>query len=66
MRGAIVKPRRWQRAKMCSVKRLGRQVGQIPKSDPLAAKVLGLVAAGYSYLEVAQEVRLNKNRSGAL
>lgn len=51
---------------MCSVKRLGRQVGQIPKSDPLAAKVLGLVAAGYSYLEVAQEVRLNKNRSGAL
>lgn len=42
-------------------KRLGRQVGQRPKSDRLAPKVLELIAAGRSYREVAREVRLSKN-----
>ena len=42
-------------------KRLGRQPGQRPKADRLAAKVLELVAAGHSYREVAREVRLSKN-----
>jgi DNA invertase Pin-like site-specific DNA recombinase len=41
--------------------RLGRQVGQRPKSDRLAAKVMELVAAGRSYREIALEVRLSKN-----
>ena len=42
-------------------KRLGRQVGQRPKTDRLAAKVLELVAVGHSYREIAREVRLSKN-----
>ena len=42
-------------------KRLGRQPGQRPKVDRLTPKVLELIAAGYSYREVAREVRLSKN-----
>jgi DNA invertase Pin-like site-specific DNA recombinase len=42
-------------------KRLGRQPEQRPKADRLTPKVLELIAAGYSYREVAREVRLSKN-----
>jgi putative DNA-invertase from lambdoid prophage Rac len=42
-------------------KRLGRQLGQRPKSDRLASKVLALVAQGRSYRLVGREVGLSKN-----
>jgi len=42
-------------------KRLGRQPGQRPKSDRLAAKVLALVKQGRSYRLTAREVGLSKN-----
>ena len=42
-------------------KRLGRQPGQRPKSDRLAAKVLTLVQEGRSYRLIAREVGLSKN-----
>ncbi len=41
--------------------RLGRQVGQRPKSDRLASKVLALFAEGRSYRLIAREVGLSKN-----
>ncbi len=42
-------------------KRLGRQPGQRPKSDRLAAKVMALIALGRSYRLVGREVGLSKN-----
>ena len=42
-------------------KRLGRQPGDRPKSDRLAARVMALVATGRSYRLVAREVGLSKN-----
>lgn len=40
---------------------LGRQVGQRPKSDRLAPKVLGLIDSGRSYRQVGRELGLSKN-----
>jgi DNA invertase Pin-like site-specific DNA recombinase len=42
-------------------KRLGRQLGQRPKSDRLAPKVLALVAGGRSYRLIGRELGLSKN-----
>ena len=42
-------------------KRLGRQQGDRPKSDRLAARVMALVANGRSYRLIAREVGLSKN-----
>ena len=42
-------------------KRLGRQPGDRPKSDRLAARVMALVANGRSYRLIAREVGLSKN-----
>ncbi len=42
-------------------KKLGRQLGQRPKSDRLAPKVLALIAQGRSYRLVGREVGLSKN-----
>lgn len=40
---------------------LGRQMGQRPKSDRLAPKVLALVEAGRSYRLIGRELGLSKN-----
>lgn len=42
-------------------KRLGRQLGQRPKSDRLAPKVLALIGQGRSYRLVGRELGLSKN-----
>jgi DNA invertase Pin-like site-specific DNA recombinase len=42
-------------------KRLGRQPGERPKSDRLAARVIALVANGRSYRLIGREVGLSKN-----
>jgi DNA invertase Pin-like site-specific DNA recombinase len=42
-------------------KKLGRQLGQRPKSDRLAPKVLALVAQGRSYRLIGRELGLSKN-----
>jgi DNA invertase Pin-like site-specific DNA recombinase len=42
-------------------KRLGRQPGDRPKSDRLAARVIALVANGRSYRLIGREVGLSKN-----
>jgi len=42
-------------------KRLGRQPGDRPKSDRLAARVTALVATGHSYRLIGREVGLSKN-----
>lgn len=42
-------------------KKLGRQLGQRPKSDRLAPKVLALIAQGRSYRLISREVGLSKN-----
>jgi putative DNA-invertase from lambdoid prophage Rac len=42
-------------------KRLGRQLGQRPKSDRLAPKVLALVGKGRSYRLIGRELGLSKN-----
>jgi putative DNA-invertase from lambdoid prophage Rac len=47
-------------------KKLGRQTGQRPKSDRLAAKVLALAAQGRSYRLIAREVGLSKNTIAAI
>ena len=41
--------------------KLGRQLGQRPKSDRLAPKVLALVEAGRSYRLIGRELGLSKN-----
>jgi hypothetical protein len=40
---------------------LGRQLGQHPKSDRFAPKVLALVDAGQSYRLIGRELGLSKN-----
>jgi putative DNA-invertase from lambdoid prophage Rac len=47
-------------------KRLGRQLGQRPKSDRLAPKVVALIAQGRSYRLVGREVGLSKNTVAAI
>jgi len=42
-------------------KKLGRQVGQRPKSDRLAPKVLALSAEGRSYRWIARDLGISKN-----
>jgi len=42
-------------------KRFGRQLGQRPKADRLATKVMGLAAQGRSYRLIGREVGLSKN-----
>jgi len=42
-------------------KRLGRQLGQRPKSDRLAPKVMALIALGRSYRLIGRELGLSKN-----
>lgn len=41
--------------------RVGRQLGQRPKSDRLTPKVLALVSQGRSYRLVGRELGLSKN-----
>lgn len=45
-------------------RKLGRQPGQRPKSDKLAAKVLELVAEGRSYRWIARDLGISKNTVG--
>jgi DNA invertase Pin-like site-specific DNA recombinase len=47
-------------------KRLGRQLGQRPKSDRLALKVLALVAQKRSYRLIGRELGLSKNTVAAI
>ncbi|MBK4722996.1 recombinase family protein [Azospirillum sp. YIM DDC1] len=47
-------------------KTLGRQLGQRPKSDRLAPKVLALVAQGRSYRLIGRELGLSKNTVSAI
>ena len=42
-------------------KKLGRQIGERPKSDRLAPKVLALVAEGRSYRWIAHDLAISKN-----
>ena len=42
-------------------KTFGRRLGHRPKADRLAPKVLRLVEEGWSYRDIAKEVRLSKN-----
>ena len=47
-------------------KKLGRQLGERPKSDRLAPKVLALVAQGRSYRLIGRELGLSKNTVAAI
>ena len=47
-------------------RKLGRQVGDRPKSDRLAPKVLALVAEGRSYRWIARDLSLSKNTVAAI
>ena len=47
-------------------KKLGRQVGQRPKSDRLTPKVLALVSQGRSYRLIGRELGLSKNTVGEI
>jgi len=42
-------------------KKLGRQIGERPKSDWLAPKVMTLVAEGRSYRWIARDLGISKN-----
>lgn len=42
-------------------KRLGRQIGERPKSDRLAPKVMALIAEGRSYRWIARDLGISKN-----
>jgi putative DNA-invertase from lambdoid prophage Rac len=42
-------------------RRFGRQLGQRPKSDRLAPKVLAFVAEGRSYRLIGRQLGLSKN-----
>ncbi len=42
-------------------KTFGRRLGHRPKADRLAPKVLRLVGEGWSYRDIAKEVKLSKN-----
>ncbi|MFF2324179.1 recombinase family protein [Agrobacterium sp. NPDC058088] len=45
-------------------KMLGRQVGERPKSDRLAPKVMALIAEGRSYRWIARDLGISKNTVG--
>ena len=47
-------------ARACG-KKLGRQLGQRPKSDKLAPKVIQAVTDGRSYRWIARDLGINKN-----
>jgi DNA invertase Pin-like site-specific DNA recombinase len=47
-------------------KKLGRQLGQRPKSDKLAPKVIELVADGRSYRWIARDLGISKNTVGEI
>ncbi|OZA59398.1 MAG: DNA resolvase, partial [Sphingomonadales bacterium 39-62-4] len=47
-------------------RKLGRQLGERPKSDRLAPKVLALVAEGRSYRWIARDLGLSKNTVAAI
>lgn len=47
-------------------RKLGRQVGERPKSDRFAPKVMALVAEGRSYRWIARELGLSKNTVAAI
>ncbi len=40
---------------------LGRKIGERPKSDKFASKVLELFNSGHSYRQIAKEAHLSKN-----
>lgn len=42
-------------------KKLGRQLGQRPKSDKLAPRVVQAVADGRSYRWIARDLKISKN-----
>lgn len=42
-------------------KRLGRQIGERPKSDRIAPKVMALIAEGRSYRWIARDLGISKN-----
>lgn len=46
--------------------KLGRQLGERPKSDRLGPKVLRMIQQGDSYREVAKELKLSKNTVSAI
>lgn len=46
--------------------KLGRQIGERPKSDRLAPKVLAFVAEGRSYRWIARDLGLSKNTVTAI
>lgn len=48
------------RARGC---KLGRQIGERPKSDRLATKALAHIAEGLSYRWIARDLGLSKTRS---
>jgi DNA invertase Pin-like site-specific DNA recombinase len=41
--------------------RLGRQLGQRPKSDRLAPRVLAMIAGGISYRAIGKQIDISKN-----
>lgn len=45
-------------------KKLGRQVGERPKADRLAPKVMALIAEGRSYRWIARDLGISKNTVG--
>lgn len=45
-------------------KMLDRQVGERPKSDRLAPKVMALIAEGRSYRRIARDLGISKNTVG--
>lgn len=47
-------------------KKLGRQVGDRPKSDRLAPKVMALIAEGRSYRWIARDLGISKNTVGEI
>lgn len=47
-------------------KKLGRQLGQRPKSDRLAPKVISLVEEGRSYRWIARDLGISKNTVGEI
>lgn len=47
-------------------RKLGRQIGDRPKSDRLAPKVLALVTEGRSYRWIAHDLKLSKNTVAAI
>ena len=47
-------------------KKLGRPLGQRPKSDKLAPKVIELVADGRSYRWIARDLGVSKNTVGEI